>query len=398
MLSNRSSAARGTDSPWYRGWELTEAERAVFRATTLASQAAKRRAMNGECDKPKHPINRPRLDACSLMPQMPRNGFRALSLFSGGGGLDIGFDRAGYIHIASYEILEEAAAVIRKGRPNWAVFSGDEGDVTKVDWNPYRDNIDVLHGGPPCQPFSHAGRRNGPNDVRDMIPEFVRAVRVIRPKSFVFENVLGLRTRQFARYVDHGIIEPLSTSYRVISFHLDTADFGLPQRRRRVFFVGFEDRTLADLFRPPVATHCCAELVNRKRDWSLPRTMGAREALGLPDIGFDTVAPTIRSGLTGPRHTTSILSSVTALKVWDQLGIWPNGVAPTRELASAYVAKGNHFRLSVPDCMLIQGFPEDWPIGLPVYFALGLIGNAVAPPMSYHLALAVSAALMRAST
>ena len=58
---------------------------------------------------------------------------------------------------------------------------------------------------------------------------------------------------------------------------------------------------------------------------------------------------------------------MTALKVWDQLRIWPNGVAQTRDRASAYVAKGGHFRLSVPDCMVIQGFPADWPIGLPVY-------------------------------
>jgi DNA (cytosine-5)-methyltransferase 1 len=123
--------------------------------------------------------------------------------------------------------------------------------------------------------------------------------------------------------------------------------------------------------------------------------MGVREALGLPGIGFDAVAPTIRSGLTGPRHTTSILNSVTALKVWGRLQIWPNGVAPTRERASAYVTNNGHFRLSVQDCMVIQGFPADWPISEPVYFALGVIGNAVAPPMAYQLAKSIAAALKR---
>jgi DNA (cytosine-5)-methyltransferase 1 len=88
---------------------------------------------------------------------------------------------------------------------------------------------------------------------------------------------------------------------------------------------------------------------------------------------------------------------VTALKIWNRLQIWPNGVALTRELASAYVAKNGHFRLSVPDCMVIQGFPADWPIGAPVYFALGLIGNAVAPPMAYHLGRAVERVLKRAN-
>ncbi len=395
MFRERGTAARGTDTPWYRGWELTDTERAVFRATTLASQAAKRRAINGECDRPKHPINRPRLDPCALMPLIAQNDLRALSLFSGGGGLDIGFDRAGFRHVASYEVLNEAAQVLRKAKPHWRVFGGEEGDVKSTDWSQYRDAVDVLHGGPPCQPFSHAGRRNGSNDVRDLIPEFVRAIREISPSAFVFENVLGLRTSQFSDYIRRILVEPLAKIYHLDSFCLDAADFGLPQRRRRVFFVGFRDSATAALFAPPPPTHCHAELIGRKRDWSLPRTMGVREALGLPHIGFDGLAPTMRSGLTGPRHTTSILNSVTALKVWNQLQIWPNGVSPTREFASAYIVKNGHFRLSLPDCMVIQGFPRDWPIGRPVYFALGVLGNAVAPPMAYHLALAVSAAALK---
>ncbi|HTT78769.1 MAG TPA: DNA (cytosine-5-)-methyltransferase [Stellaceae bacterium] len=397
MLRERLGSARGTDTPWYRGWNLTAEERAVFRATTLASQAAKRRALSGECDQPKHPINCPRLDINFLMPQRPPNGIRALSLFSGGGGFDIGFERAGFSHLASYEILEDAAEILKAARPEWSVFGGREGDVTGADWSQYHAKVDVLHGGPPCQPFSHAGRRNGADDVRDMVPEFVRAVKCTEPRSFVFENVLGLKTRQFETYIRHSIIGPLSKSYKIHTFSLDAADYGLPQRRRRVFFVGFRDPAISDVFFPPLPTHCQAEFSGKLRDWSLPRTMGVREALGLPDIGFDAVAPTIRSGLTGPRHTTSILNSVSALKVWDQLRIWPNGVALTRESAKAYVVNNGHFRLSVPDCMVIQGFPGDWPIGAPVYFALGLIGNSVAPPVAYHLALAVGAALTRAN-
>jgi DNA (cytosine-5)-methyltransferase 1 len=245
------------------------------------------------------------------MPQMQQNGLRALSVCSGGGGLDIGFDRAGFTHVASFEILEEAAAIIRKGRPKWLVFGGRAGDIMAVDWSNYRGTIDVLHGGPPCQPFSHAGRRNGPNDVRDLIPEFVRAVLAIQPRAFVFENVLGLRTRQFAAYIRRALIEPLGKSYNLRSFCLDAADYGLPQRRRRIFFIGFKEPSIVELFSAPAPTHCQAELVGGKRDWSVSRTMGVREALGLPEIGFDTLAPTLRSGLTGPRHTTNEASPQT---------------------------------------------------------------------------------------
>ena len=71
--------------------------------------------------------------------------------------------------------------------------------------------------------------------------------------------------------------------------------------------------------------------------------MGVRQALGLPNIGYDALSPTIRSGLTGPRHTTSILSSSSAKKQWEQLEIWPNGVAKNRLNAHKFVAKNRHF-------------------------------------------------------
>ena len=101
----------------------------------------------------------------------------------------------------------------------------------------------------------------------------------------------------------------------------------------------------------------------------------------------------MRSGLTGPRHTTSVLSSVSAGKVWTKLAIWPNGVAANREKAHLFVAKNGHFRLSVADCAVMQGFPESWPIYGAVYMALGQIGNAVPPPMAYRVAVSIAQAL-----
>lgn len=386
--------AKGTEASWYRGWDLTEDQRARFRRTTLASQAAKARAVRRECTEPKHPIPTPRLITENLMPIQARNGLQALSLFSGGGGLDIGFDRAGFGHVASYELREDAAAVLREAKPHSPVYGGSDGDVCHVNWRQYRGGVDVLHGGPPCQPFSHAGYQSGANDVRDMFPELVRAVQAVEPRVFVAENVPGLATKKFHEYIQATIHAPLSGKYTIRMFTLEAASFGVPQRRRRVWFVGFLRRTDAGRFEAPTATHAVESLSGEQLPFDLlPRTMGAREALGLPVTGYDAIAPTLRSGLTGPRHTTSVVNSVTAMRHWGELGIWPNGVAADREKAAAFIAPNGHFRLSIPDCMLLQGFPADWPIKPPVYKALGLIGNSVAPPMGYRIALAVAHSL-----
>jgi DNA (cytosine-5)-methyltransferase 1 len=391
-VGSKLYTGRGTTAAWYKGWKLDDAERERFRQTSLASSEAKAKALSGDCDAPKHPIPTPRLNPAVLMPQLPQNQLRGLSLFSGGGGLDLGFDRAGFRHLCSYEILEFAGEVLKAARPTWDVRAGErEGDVTQVRWSRYRGKVDVLHGGPPCQPFSHAGGRLGAEDVRDMFPELVRAVQEAQPSAFVAENVSGLATKRFAPYIEATIYAPLRNRYVIHRFALEAADFGVPQRRRRVFFVGFRDPAAAQRFQKPEPTH----VWNPDGDaGERVRTMGAREALGLPSIGFDDLAPTIRSGLTGPRHSTSAVNSSTALKQWHALQIWPNGVAPDRQSAAAFVAKYGHFRLSVDDCMILQGFPGSWPFLPPVYKALGLIGNSVSPPMGYAVARSVADALL----
>lgn len=389
--------ATGTEAQWYKGWDLTEKERHRFRLNSIASQAAKARALRGECKKPKHPIPVPRLRSEDLMPTVRKNGLRALSLFAGGGGLDVGFERAGFDHIASYEIRDDAVAVLREAHPEWTIYGGAEGDVCLADWRKYKGKVDVLHGGPPCQPFSHAGHRSGSDDVRDMFPQFVRAVAAIFPRVFVAENVAGLATKRFAPYVEETILAPLRGKYTIRVFMLDASTFGVPQRRRRLWFVGFRNEMDATRFSAPTPTHLTQELDERSLPFTDEQgpafTMGARKALGLPDIGYDAPAPTIRSGFSGPRHTTSVVNSVTSLKHWQMLRIWPHGVAEDRKKAAAFVAPNGHFRLSIPDCMLLQGFPADWPLKGAVYRSLGLIGNSVAPPMAYQVALAVAHSL-----
>ncbi|MDR2374633.1 MAG: DNA (cytosine-5-)-methyltransferase [Bifidobacteriaceae bacterium] len=384
------SRIKSTD-PLHEPWLLTAEQREVFRERSRASRAAREAALSGRGADPIHRVNVPVLDPFDLMPALPRNGLPALSLFSGGGGLDLGFDRAGFQHAGSWEILDDAAQTLRQARPAWEVHGGADGDVRGVDWRRWRGEIGIVHGGPPCQPFSHAGKQRGATDPRDMWPEFVRAVLESMPEAFVAENVSALATARFASYVDKVITQPLSTRYTVRRIALQAYDFGVPQARRRVVFVGFKSPAAAQRWRAPAPTHRAPGTLDDGR----PEAMGMRQALGLPDIGRDGVCPTIRSGLTGPRHTTSILNSVSAKRKFEDLQVWPNGVAATRQAARAFVAKNGHFRLSVPDVALLQGFPGSWEFSGAVYMRLGQIGNAVAPPVGYAVARSVAQALLR---
>jgi DNA (cytosine-5)-methyltransferase 1 len=386
----------GTAAPWYEGWELTDEKREFFRQRSLRSRQAKLRALSGEL-APSAPLHRPALDPARLMPALAPHLLPSLSLFSGGGGLDLGFERAGFRHVASFDTLEPAGATLRSNRPGWQVHSGADGDVRKIDWRRYRGELAVLHGGPPCQPFSVAGRQRGHDDARNMLPEFVRAVGDAEPLAFVCENVSALAGPKFAPYLREAFVAPLSRRYRVTTFKLSAHDFGVPQLRHRVFFVGFRRDEDARRFSPPAPTHRADHLGSNPTPaatlWPLAPTLGVRAALGLPDIGFDALAPTLRSTLTGPRHTTSINSSVSALRTWNKLGIWPNGVARSRAAAARFPTENGHLRLAVADCAVIQGFPSWWRFDGAVYMALGQIGNSVAPPVAYRVALAVARAL-----
>jgi DNA (cytosine-5)-methyltransferase 1 len=380
--------------PHHQPRSLTTKERQRFRDLAAESRAAKRAAVEGRGPAPVHEINVPKFDPLALMPLKPSAGLSALSLFSGGGGLDLGFERAGFGHVASLEILEDAGATLVKARPDWDVRSGADGDVSAANWRKWRDDTAIVHGGPPCQPFSTAGRQLGAEDARNMWPAFVNCVRTTRPLAFVAENVPALASAKFSGYVQSEILDPLSARYSITMLTLKAPDFGVPQTRRRVFFVGFARKRDAQRFVEPAPTHHWPGYVDADLMPGTRRCLGVREALGLPDIGFDALAPTIRSTLTGPRHTTSILNSVAAQRTFERLQIWPNGVAPTREDARAFVARNGHFRLSVPDVALIQGFPEDWPFVGATYMKLGQIGNAVPPPLAYAVASAVSDALV----
>lgn len=193
-----------------------------------------------------------------------------VELFTGAGGLALGLARAGFQHAALVEWDHDACQTLRAnlgrgvaGPEGWPVF---ECDARRLDYSALRAPVDLLAGGVPCQPFSIGGKHKGHRDERNMFPEVVRAVRELRPKAVLLENVRGLLRRNFARYFSHvqlslaypevvqrhgedwldhlARLERHHTRgrrdglfYRVVFRHVNAADYGVPQRRERVFIV-----------------------------------------------------------------------------------------------------------------------------------------------------------------
>ena len=114
----------------------------------------------------------------------------SIEIFSGAGGLAKGLELAGTTHRAFVEWNANACNTLRMNYDKELVF---EGDVRKFSFDAYKDkNVDIIAGGPPCQPFSLGGKAKGCDDERDMFPAAISAIRTLMPKAFIFENVKGL--------------------------------------------------------------------------------------------------------------------------------------------------------------------------------------------------------------
>ncbi len=254
---------------------------------------------------------------------------RSIELFAGAGGLGLGASRAGFRPEAVIEWDRYCCDTIRENKArghaqasHWPLF---QGDVRAFDYGTIGGEIDLVSGGPPCQPFSICGKHAGPLDARDMFPETVRAIREIQPRAFMVENVKGLTRSAFASYLEyirlqltypeivsrsredwadhHSRLErhhiqgkPSGLHYRLVMRVLNAADYGVPQKRERVFLVGFRaDLDIEWNFPPP--THSEGALM-----WTQWRTgeYWERHRVAKHQRPTDTAVRARRGRLDGP--------------------------------------------------------------------------------------------------
>lgn len=187
---------------------------------------------------------------------------RSLELFSGAGGLAKGLEFSGFEHEAFVEFNKHAGLTLTKNFDASRVFCGDarEFDFHSVG------QVDLIAGGPPCQPFSLGGRHQANLDDRDMFPVAAKAIEELQPRAFIFENVKGLLRKSFREYFEYTTLRLTFPGYRIlpeesweahlvrlrdvefdkyqdtkydVTFKLlNAADYGVPQKRERVFIVG----------------------------------------------------------------------------------------------------------------------------------------------------------------
>ncbi len=367
----------------------------------------------------------------------------SIELFAGAGGLGIGFSMHDVRPRALVEWNSDACRTLRRNKlrniapiDHWDEIV--EGDIKDFNYAGF-EGLDLVTGGPPCQPFSMGGKHRAFLDERDMFPEAVRAVREIRPRAFVFENVKGLTRTAFYNYFNYirlqlefpdliategeeweahlARLERHKTNggtsdYKVIARLVNAANYGVPQRRERVFIVGFR----ADVHRPwafPSETHSLDALlraqwitgeyweqhhVARKNRPRRPATLSERKLAALQDRLLETPSrpwQTVRDAIsdlpdpersnrdslfqahrfqpgarTYPGHTGSPLDEpAKTLKAGDH-GV-PGGENMLRRL------DGSVRYFTIRESARIQTFPDDYYFEGAWTEAMRQIGNAV---------------------
>ncbi len=343
---------------------------------------------------------------------------RAISLFSGAGGLDLGFEAAGFDTVVAVEMDPEAVATIRSNRP-WRVLDRDVHTISSRELlntaGLGEAEADILIGGPPCQPFSKAGYWATGDTLRldderaGTLEAYLRVLRDALPRSFLLENVPGLTYKgkseglELIRRTIDRINAERGTSYSVSVAQLNAADYGVPQVRQRVFVIGdregqvlrFPDPTHRPLPEPgqgsltdlPAYTTCWDALGDLEDDGDPQLRMAGKWADLLPSIpeGENYLWHTRRGGgmqLFGwRRRFWSFL-----LKLAKDKPSWTVQAQPGPSVGPFH---WKNRRLSARELCRLQTFPDDYDISGDIRSAQRQLGNAVPSGLAEVLGRAI---------
>lgn len=341
---------------------------------------------------------------------------KAISLFAGAGGMDVGFTNAGYEVVWANELMKHAAATYRKNHPT--VYLAEGSIIDYLDNLPTED-IDCVFGGPPCQGFSVAGKMD-PEDPRSkLVFEFMNVVEKISPKVFVMENVKALAKLEKFQQIRIELIKKAGALGYASDFHLLNAkDFGVPQSRERVFFIGFRQdlkkRFNSHYFKryelTPLSMLKILEILGPAGTDTNPLTCRAKITLAEnPILRKSPYAGMLFNGMGRPINMRSVSATLPAsmggnkTPIVDEL-LLTNTSKNWVEDYHAAVLKGDtvpkftaapeHLRrITVKEAALIQTFPINYEFEGPISAQYTQIGNAVPCLLAEAVARAIIYAL-----
>ncbi|MCK5679610.1 DNA cytosine methyltransferase [bacterium] len=330
------------------------------------------------------------------------NGIPMVSFFTGCGGIDLGFEAAGYEHMAAFELNELFCKTLRKNRPSWKVFgppthSGDvsnTSEVIKSLESIIQPNFDgIFVGGPPCQPFSIASNqrfsKSGENFKRvgfehetngNLLFNYLKIIKHFKPACFLIENVPGLRDLDGGKQLSEAIRALQQVGYSVDEPSvLNAADYGVPQFRERLFVIGSRNGN-SPIYPTPCTAHFGAGSV-------LQRLQGNAKNTETRVHKLNSVMRYYKLGY-GKR---------------DQLGRVDrlDPTIPSKTVIAGGTNGGGRSHLhpeiprtlSVRECARLQTFPDDYIFVGSTARQFTQVGNAVPPVLAAQLAISIASSI-----
>lgn len=325
-----------------------------------------------------------------------------ISLFSGCGGLDLGFERAGFDIPVANEFDKKIWATYEANHPNTKLIKGDIRNIKEED---FPCDIDGIIGGPPCQSWSEAGALRGIEDDRGkLFYDYIRILKDKQPKFFLAENVSGMLSNRHSDAVKNIVATFEECGYDVSITLVNSKDYGVAQERKRVFYIGFrKDLNIEFQFPEGSTTDDDKKITLRDVIWDLQDT-----AVPAAEKNHKNVeAINNNEYFTGAYST--IFMSRNRVKSWDEQGFTVQASGRQCQLHPQapkmikvdkndcrFVEGKEHLyrRMTVREVARVQGFPDDFKFIYDVVdTGYKMIGNAVPVNLAYEIALGIKATL-----
>lgn len=321
-----------------------------------------------------------------------------ISLFSGCGGLDLGFEKAGFYIATANEIDKTIWDTYEKNHTKTMLIKGD---IRNINKNQLPNNIDGIIGGPPCQSWSEAGKLRGIDDDRGkLFYEYIRILKQKQPKFFLAENVSGMLSNRHTEAVKNIISLFEKSGYNVSVTMVNAKDYGTAQERKRVFYIGFrKDLDISFHFPEGSTTDDNKKIMLKDIIWDLQYSAVPASNKNKHNIN----AVNNNEYFTG--NYSPIFMSRNRVKSWEeqaytvqasgrQCQLHPQAPKMIKIEKDKYqFVKGKeqlYRRMTVREIARIQGFPDTFEfIYTNVNDAYKMIGNAVPVSLSYEIAEAI---------